>query len=302
MRSSGTVLTFTFHAILVITVAECVRVQGQAPTLLTEQGSSRAIALDSVSFVRDPLPVVALNNFQQGRDPRTRVALFGINLDLNPGENAAAVTATARDSRSRNYGLPVEFVGKVPQLEWLTQVVVRLRDELSNAGDVWISISLHGQVSNEVLLNVKVQTEPRLVTLAARRIVNGNDNYVDATFSFEFGMNGAAALPLTRNDWDILFGNNPNRDTFRVTMVTDDCSRIRDLGALNWGDAFQVPAIPAYPVPTNEPDVDAIVGHMYVVHTKDTSTDLYALFRVEALDPGKSVTISWKGVQRPQGD
>jgi hypothetical protein len=115
-------------------------------------------------------------------------------------------------------------------------------------------------------------------------------------------MNGADAVPVTRNDWDVLFGNRPDRDTFAVTMVTDDCSRIRDLGALNWSDAFQVPAIPAYPVPTNEPDVAALVGHMYVVHTKDTNTDLYFLFRVEALEPLKSVTISWKSVQRPLGD
>jgi hypothetical protein len=39
---------------------------------------------------------------------------------------------------------------------------------------------------------------------------------------------------------------------------------------------------------------------MYVVHTKDTKTDLYFLFRVESLDPLKSVTISWKGVQSPE--
>jgi hypothetical protein len=302
MRFTARVLTFSFHAILVVYCAASVQVHAQAPTLLTEENSSRAINLDSVTFVRDPLPVVALNNFQQGRDPRTRVALFGINVDLNPGETASAVTASARDSLSRTYNLPVEFVGKVPNLDLLTQIIVRLRDELSNAGDVWISIGLHGQTSNEVLLNVKVQNETQLATLPARRIINGQDNYVDAAFSFEFGMNGIAAIPLTRNDWDVLFGNDPNRDTFGVTMVTDDCSRIQDLGALHWGDAFQVPAVPAYPVPTRDPDVAAIVGHMYVVHTKDTHTDLYALFRVEALDPGKSVTISWKGVQRPLGD
>ena len=115
-------------------------------------------------------------------------------------------------------------------------------------------------------------------------------------------MNGVGALPLTRNDWDVLFGNSPSFDTFAVTMVTDDRSRIKDLGALNWTDAFQVPALPAYPVPTRDPDVAAIVGHIYVVHTKDTETDLYALFRVEALEPLKSVTISWKSVQRPLGD
>jgi hypothetical protein len=55
-------------------------------------------------------------------------------------------------------------------------------------------------------------------------------------------------------------------------------------------------------VPTNEPDINAVVGHMYVVHTKDRETDLYFLFRVEALDPLKRVTISWKAVQRPLGD
>jgi hypothetical protein len=57
---------------------------------------------------------------------------------------------------------------------------------------------------------------------------------------------------------------------------------------LNWGDTFQVPVLQAHPVPTSRPAVDAIVDHMYVVHTKDTQTDLYFLFRVEALDPLKS--------------
>lgn len=302
MKAISTLLTLSFLLILVITGTARVRAQAPAPTLLTHENSARAIALDSVTYIRDPLSVVALNNFMQGRDPRTRVALFGINVDLNPGENASAVTATARDSQSRSYSLKVEFVGKVPKQDWLRQVVVRLPDELANAGDVWISITLHGQTSNEVLFNVKVQTEPRLVTLPARRLTNGQDNYKDAAFSFEFGMNGEESVPLTRNDWDVLFGNSPDRDTFQVTMVTDDCSRIRDLGALNWSDSFQVPVLPAHPVPTNEPAVNAIVGHMYVVHTKDTQTDLYFLFRVEALDPLKSVTISWKGVQRPVGD
>ena len=305
MRKSNTLLSSSFQLILIITGVECILVQAQtpAPVLLTEENSSRAIALDSVTRVRDPLPVVALNNFQQGRDPRTRVALFGRNIDLNPGENASAVTVTARDSRSRIFSWKAEFVGPVPNLpnqDKITQVNVRLPDELAQAGDVMISISLHGQTSNEVLFNVQVQTEPRWVTLAARRITNGQDNYQDAAFSFEFGMNGVGTLPMTRNDFDILFGNSPSLDTFQVTMVVDDRSRIQDLGALNWGDSFQVPEVPAYPVPTRDPDVNVIVGHMYVVHTKDTETDLYALFRVEALVPRTSVTISWKSVRSPE--
>ena len=291
-------LLHAFSFIVLITGTQCVR--AQTPTLLTEESSPRAAALDSVTRIRDPLPVVALNNFS--RDHRTRVALFGINIELTPGENATAVTASARDSKSRIYSLRVESVGKVPNQNWLTQVVVRLPDQLANAGDVWISIKLHGQASNEVLFNVKAQSEHRFVTLLARRVTNGVDNYVDACFSFEYGMNGAAALTVTGNDWDIQFGNNPTHDGFGVTMVTDDRSRLQDMGALNWGDAFQVPVLPAYPVPTDEPILKAVVGHIYAVHTADTETDLYALFRVEALEPGQSVTISWKSVQRPEGD
>lgn len=294
MRS---LLTTGFLVITIISSAEWVRPQTPAPVLLTEQNSQRAIALDSVTFVRDPLPVVNPNNLSQSR--RTSLALFGINMDLLPGENASAVSVRARDSRFRTYNLSVEFVGKIPNFD-LTQVVVSLPDELAQAGDVWISASLRGQTSNEVLFNIEVQTEPRRVTLAARRVINGHDNYADATFSFEHGINGESAQLFTRNDWDILFGNSPDSDTFDVTMVTDDCSRIQDLGALNWTDSFQVPVLIAHPVPTAEPTVKAVVGHMYVVHTKDTETNLYAVFRVEALEPGVSVTISWKSVQSPE--
>src|SRR3990172_7675282 len=56
----------------------------------------------------------------------------------------------------------------------------------------------------------------------------------------------------------------------------------------------------AYPAPTREPSVKAVIGHMYVVHTKDRDNDHSALFRVEALQPSKSVTISWKLIPSPE--
>lgn len=290
-----TVFTTCFLVVLITSCAECVHPQtSPGPTLLTQENSSRAVVLDSVTFVRDPLPVVARHHFS--RDARTRITLFGTNLDLLPGETASAVTAAARDSQSRTYSLNVEFVGKVPAVDSLTQVVVRLPDALAQAGDVSVSVNLRGQASNEVLVNIEVQTEPRRVTLPSR----GADNFADACFSFEFGMNGEDAVRVTLNDWDIEFGNNPNKDTFNVTLAGDDRSRIEDMGPLNWTDAFQVPVVTPHPVPTNGPQIDVFVGHMYVVHTKDSDTDLYALVRVEALDPGKSVTITWKSVRSPE--
>ena len=124
-----------------------------APGLLTENKSDRAIALDSVTMVRDPFALLTGNNFSQDR--HKRLMLFAANLDLLPGENVSAVTAQAEDSQRRIYSLPVEFVGKVPQYYWLTQVVVLLPDELANAKEVWISIIVRGAVSNKALISIK---------------------------------------------------------------------------------------------------------------------------------------------------
>lgn len=142
--------------------------------------------------------------------------------------------------------------------------------------------------------------EPQTVTLQARKKTGDIDKYREAAFSFKHGVNGDAALKITRNNWDVLFGNSPLPDAFDVTTVTDDCSRIKDLGALNWSDDFVVPALPAHLKPTREPSVKAVVGNMYVVHSKDSSDDHYSLFRVESLEPGKSVTISWKLIASPE--
>ena len=135
--------------------------------------------------------------------------------------------------------------------------------------------------------------------LLKRESTNGIDNYAYATFSFEFGGNGPEVQKLCRNDWDILFGNDSPPDAFRVTTVTDDRSRIKDLGKHDWDSYFYIPRLPAYEEPEHEPFVKAIEGHIYLVHTRDTNTDLYALFRVEKLEPGKRVEITWKVIPPP---
>ncbi len=56
--------------------------------------------------------------------------LFAINLDLLAGEDSSAVTAQAEDSQFNTYSLTVEFVGEVPNLDWVSQVVVKLPDNL----------------------------------------------------------------------------------------------------------------------------------------------------------------------------
>jgi len=123
------------------------------PTLLTEANTNRAIALDSVTFLRDPFSLPNVLNLSS--DQRTRVMLFATGLELMPGESVSVVTAQAEDSAHLVYPLTVEYVGKVPNLDWLTQVNVRLPDGLAGAGDVLVSVSLRGAVSNKVIIGIR---------------------------------------------------------------------------------------------------------------------------------------------------
>jgi hypothetical protein len=127
-------------------------VDDDALILLTEASSDRAIALDSVLFLRDPF---SLNRDQLlSSDRRTRIALFAVGLKLLSGENASAVTATAEDSQGNIYPLTVEFVGSVPSLNWLTQVVVKLNDQIPVGGDVKVKITLHAVSSNVARIGI----------------------------------------------------------------------------------------------------------------------------------------------------
>lgn len=123
-----------------------------APKLLTEEGSERAIALDSVTWMR-LFPLVTTYNFSL--DQRARIMLLATNVELSEGESSSAVAAQAEDAQHKIYPLTVEYIGKVPNFDWLTQIIVKPPDELRTGGDVWISISVRGAWSNKALINIK---------------------------------------------------------------------------------------------------------------------------------------------------
>jgi hypothetical protein len=126
--------------------------QTSALTLLAQPNSARAIALDSVTARAEPFALTAPIQF--GTDNRTRIMLFAANLNLNPGENASAVTAEAEDASRARYPMAVEYVGSVPGFPWMTSVVVRLNDSLGAVGDVLVGITLHSVSSNRVRVGI----------------------------------------------------------------------------------------------------------------------------------------------------
>ncbi|MFZ0748842.1 MAG: Calx-beta domain-containing protein, partial [Pyrinomonadaceae bacterium] len=119
------------------------------PVLATEENSQRAIALNSILFLRDPFSIT--NPGFLSTDPRTRVALFATNLTVTPG---LVVTAEAVDSQQTVHQLPVEFVGSLSTFLGFTQVNVKLPDGITVAGDLQVRITVNGRVSNVVLVGV----------------------------------------------------------------------------------------------------------------------------------------------------
>lgn len=99
-----------------------------SPTLISvSAASTRAVVLESVSMTSEPFSLSSEVNFSPG-DPRTRITLFVMNLDLLAGETQSSLTVDAEDAAHVHYPLKVEYVGQVPNFEGIYMVVLRLND------------------------------------------------------------------------------------------------------------------------------------------------------------------------------
>jgi len=123
------------------------------PVLMNDQNTDIAAALESSLFMRDPFPLI--NGYNLSTDQRTRIMLFGSNLELLPNETFTAITAKAEDAQMNMFPLVVEFVGKPPGMEPLSEVVVKLPDNLPTGQSVFVSVTLRGQTSNKVRIRIK---------------------------------------------------------------------------------------------------------------------------------------------------
>jgi hypothetical protein len=121
------------------------------PSILSEELTFRAIALDSVTMVREPFSL--RNTFNFSSDQRTRIMLFATGVDLLPGESPASVQVQLEDSQHHIYPLVVESILPLPNLPF-SQIVAKLPDSISVEGDYQISITFHGTTSNKPLLSI----------------------------------------------------------------------------------------------------------------------------------------------------
>ena len=124
-----------------------------APVLLKEESSDRAIALDSVTQIADPFPL--LNPFNFSTDQRSRISLFVSGLDLLPGEDKSAVSVNAEDAQHTLFPLTVEYVGEQAGLPGTKQVVIKLPDAVVGPSDLWVTVTLRALTSNRALVKIK---------------------------------------------------------------------------------------------------------------------------------------------------
>jgi uncharacterized protein GlcG (DUF336 family) len=126
--------------------------QSTKPILISQPDSTRAIAFESVTRQREPFTTSVQVKF--GSDSSTRIMLFAMNLQLQAGDTASAVTADAEDASHTIYPLTIEHVGSVPDQPWATSLVVRLADNLPQDGDVLVRIKYRGIESNRVRVGI----------------------------------------------------------------------------------------------------------------------------------------------------
>ena len=108
---------------------------------MLEENTTRAAALDSPTFLRDPFRLE--NPFNLGSDKHTRIMIFATGIE------PSGVVVQLEDSQNHVYPLVVEDIRKVPNFDWLSQIVVKLPNSLETEGDFRISLTFHGTASNK---------------------------------------------------------------------------------------------------------------------------------------------------------
>jgi hypothetical protein len=121
------------------------------PMLVLEENTSRAAALDSSLFLRDPFRVGNVHNFSS--DQRTRIMLFTTGIELDSTESTSSLLVQLEDTQNRIFPLVVEDIRKVPNFDF-SQIVVKLPDSIDIDGDYHLSLTFRGTTGNKPQIRV----------------------------------------------------------------------------------------------------------------------------------------------------
>lgn len=121
---------------------------GNGPLLILEEGSTRAIALDSVTLSGGPFSSTSTHNFSV--DKLTRVMLFTTNLGLNSGDDLSRLSVNLEGAQ-----LQIEAVGILQGMNQISFIVVKLPAGLT-PGEKQLNFTLRGVTSNTATISISL--------------------------------------------------------------------------------------------------------------------------------------------------
>ncbi|HXL79467.1 MAG TPA: DUF1800 family protein [Pyrinomonadaceae bacterium] len=104
--------------------------------------------MESITLKAEPFPLTSSVEF--GNDTRTRICIFAQNLELLAGEGVSSFSADVQDAAGKLYSFKVEYEAPVAGFPGVSMLILRLSDDIGDAGDVLLRINLHGVGSNRV--------------------------------------------------------------------------------------------------------------------------------------------------------
>lgn len=191
------------------------------PILFNQANSNRAIALESVNLFREPFPLTSSTLLSTGRDQRTRITLFALNI---AGATPSALSVDAEDESHRHYAFSVEYVGPVIGAEaaGISQVIVRLGDDIGNVGDVLVRLTYRNAASNRVRLGIGYVgggLPDEGIRLSGRVTTNSGGGFPGAVVT----LSGAqSAITVTNADGNYSFLNLSAVGSYTVTASRDN--------------------------------------------------------------------------------
>ncbi len=122
---------------------------------------------------------------------------------------------------------------------------------------------------------------------AARVSMNRYFDYVASTYSFE--LDTRDDVKATHNDWDVAFENDGD-PRLRIRLVTDDRSRVFDLGD-TIGDIVDPESLAT--AESSDRDLPIAAQHTYLIRSQDTDEDRIDLLRIVGLRDDRYVIFAW---------
>lgn len=92
-------------------------------TLLTEPNSTRAIAVNSLTLMREPFTETTQSPLTT--DTQTRVVLFALNFDLMTGDALTSLKVEGEDGARRRISFPVERILGAQRVWQLSTIALR---------------------------------------------------------------------------------------------------------------------------------------------------------------------------------